>query len=111
MDCENCRHLMSSVSMIPAPGQFRQLVDARNERVNGIPLRYINDLVVARDSIIYFTSSSTKWRPSQLLNIMFEGETSGRWGFNGDGGGGSGGGMIVVVAMIVEAVKVIMVIM
>ncbi|KAL8613598.1 hypothetical protein ACOMHN_022017 [Nucella lapillus] len=62
----------------PTTGQFRQLVDARNDMVNGKPVHYINDLAVAKDGTIYFTSSSNKWKPSQLLNIMFEGETSGR---------------------------------
>ncbi|XP_076442476.1 adipocyte plasma membrane-associated protein-like [Babylonia areolata] len=62
----------------PRTGQFRQLVDGRNLKVNGRPVRFINDLAVAKDGTIYFTSSSTKWRPSQILNIKFEGETSGR---------------------------------
>ncbi|KAL8624398.1 hypothetical protein ACOMHN_012798 [Nucella lapillus] len=62
----------------PNTGNFRQLVDARNQMVNGRPLQYINDLAVAKDGTIFFTSSSTKWLPSQLLNIIFEGETTGR---------------------------------
>ncbi|XP_076464381.1 adipocyte plasma membrane-associated protein-like [Babylonia areolata] len=62
----------------PTTGNFRQLVDARNLMVKGRPLQYINDLAVARDGTVFFTSSSTKWLPSQLLNILFEGETTGR---------------------------------
>ena len=61
------------------PGRFRQLVNARGTRVNGKRLGFINDLAVASDGTIYFTSSSSKYTRAQYLDIILEGETSGRW--------------------------------
>ncbi|KAK7103533.1 adipocyte plasma membrane-associated protein-like [Littorina saxatilis] len=62
----------------PVTGQYRQLVFARSQRVNNKTLGFINDLAVARDGTIFFTSSSTKWTRNQYLEIILEGETSGR---------------------------------
>ncbi|KAK7103535.1 hypothetical protein V1264_018413 [Littorina saxatilis] len=62
----------------PRTGRYTQLVDAKNLLVKDKPLGYINDLAVTKDGTIFFTSSSNKWKPSQYLNIIFEGETSGR---------------------------------
>jgi hypothetical protein len=54
-------------------------VNSKSQLVNGKPLGFINDLDVAKDGTIFFTSSSSKWKPSQLLHIMLEAETSGRY--------------------------------
>ncbi|XP_076443103.1 adipocyte plasma membrane-associated protein-like [Babylonia areolata] len=61
----------------PATGQFEQLVDAKSE-VNNLPLGYINDLCVASDGMIFFSSSSARWNHAQKLNILLEAEKTGR---------------------------------
>ena len=46
--------------------------------MNGQPLGYVNDLAVAKDGTIYFTSSSTKWSLAKENNIIFEADRTGR---------------------------------
>ena len=68
----NRRYLLAST------GELVQLVNARTLRVNNKPLGYINDLAIAKDGTIYFTSSSTKWTLGKENNIIFEADRSGR---------------------------------
>ncbi|KAL8615682.1 hypothetical protein ACOMHN_034832 [Nucella lapillus] len=59
-------------------GRFGQLVNSRRQRVEGQPLGFLSDLAILKDGTIFFTSSSTKWSHAQRLNILLEGEKSGR---------------------------------
>ncbi|XP_076443101.1 adipocyte plasma membrane-associated protein-like [Babylonia areolata] len=61
----------------PRSGAFRTLVDA-SMLVNNKPLGYINDLAVSRDGTIFFTSSSAKYNRTSSLDILLEGESTGR---------------------------------
>ena len=58
-------------------GQFERLVDAKS-LVNNKPLGFISDLSVASDGTIFFTSASSKWNHAKRLNILLEGEKTGR---------------------------------
>nr|KAG5695210.1 hypothetical protein BaRGS_018332 [Batillaria attramentaria] len=62
----------------PRTGRYKHLVDTRNMLVNNKPVGYINDVAVARDGTIFFTSSSARWTPKEFRNIIIEGETTGR---------------------------------
>ena len=46
--------------------------------VNNRPVGYISDLAVASDNTIFFTSASSKWSHAESLNILLEGDRSGR---------------------------------
>ncbi|PVD25747.1 hypothetical protein C0Q70_13407 [Pomacea canaliculata] len=59
-------------------GNYRVLV-SNNTLVNGKPLGYLNDVVQSQNGVVFFTSSSSRWRdPNDFMNITLEGETSGR---------------------------------
>ena len=58
-------------------GRHEKLVDAKS-LVNNKPLGVISDLTVASDGTIFFTSASSKWTYAQRLNILLEGERTGR---------------------------------
>ena len=74
----DCRLSRTCVTSHFPTGRYKQLVNARTQRVNNKPLGYINDLAVASDGTIFFTSSSSKYPPSRYLDIILEAETSGR---------------------------------
>ncbi|KAL8624401.1 hypothetical protein ACOMHN_012801 [Nucella lapillus] len=59
-------------------GQMKWLVNSRTLRVQGRPVGYLNDLTIARDGRIFFTSSSSLWSLAKDSNILFEAEKSGR---------------------------------
>ncbi|KAL8613600.1 hypothetical protein ACOMHN_022019 [Nucella lapillus] len=61
----------------PRTGAFRTLVDA-SMGVKGQPLGFINDLAVARDGTIFFTSSSARHNRTSYLEIMLDGDSTGR---------------------------------
>lgn len=60
-----------------ATGDFYQLWPASAE-VNGKPLKFLNDLTIASDGMIYMTDSSTKWDRRHNRYCIFEGEATGR---------------------------------
>ncbi|KAL8613599.1 hypothetical protein ACOMHN_022018 [Nucella lapillus] len=66
------------IALNPGDGSFQIVVDGRM-RVNGKRLGgFINDLAVAKDGSIYFTTSSAKYTRKDHLKVILEGETSGR---------------------------------
>lgn len=60
-----------------ATGDFVQLIPSSLE-VNGRPMKFLNDLTIARDGTIYMTDTSAKWDRRHNRYAIFEGEATGR---------------------------------
>ncbi len=48
------------------------------DQVDGVPCRFVNDLAVASDGVVYFTESSSKVTPHELTNDLLEHRAYGR---------------------------------
>lgn len=54
-----------------------QLIPSSLE-INGRPMKFLNDLTIARDGMIYMTDTSAKWDRRHNRYAIFEGEATGR---------------------------------
>ncbi|XP_070181107.1 adipocyte plasma membrane-associated protein-like isoform X2 [Littorina saxatilis] len=61
----------------PRNGRYKQLFNTAN-KVKGETVGFINDLTIADDGTIIFTSSSQKYNRTNFLDIILEGETTGK---------------------------------
>lgn len=59
----------------PEGGQAESVV----AEIDGVPMKFCNDLDFDEDGVLYFTDSSTKWHRRQFFIASFEGDDTGRF--------------------------------
>ncbi|KAL8615677.1 hypothetical protein ACOMHN_034827 [Nucella lapillus] len=59
-------------------GKLEWLMDANDVNLQGIKLRFLNDLTMTKGGVIFFTSSSVKYSRSNFMDVILTGDKSGR---------------------------------
>ena len=73
-----CSYIYSFSKYLHVSGDYHQYFSA-DLVIDGAKPKFLNDLDIAADGVIYFTDSSTKWARNQLSHHFLEGGKTGRY--------------------------------